>query len=280
MEKDDEVKSGTGNHYDFGARCYDSRLGRWLSIDPLHSSFVDLAPYVIAANSPIVFIDPDGETIKVVVVYEAKENEEPKFETIEWKPGAKAPAGANASTLKVYEGLKALNEEGGAGGKAMINYLATQTKMEVTIEAVPGGSSTYEDASQHVVWNPTEGLVVKSGGKSPPLLGLAHELGHTEQHFKLTEALAAAKAAKDPKAIKEAKEALKLFNDEAKERMETRSADEKPSRLYIGRIPSPTGGEDLLVPVKVLVPTSFGTAVAHLSHFAVSAPDSAQMAKN
>ncbi|MBL4704343.1 MAG: hypothetical protein JKY54_07470, partial [Flavobacteriales bacterium] len=33
MEKDDEVKSGTGNHYNFGARCYDARLGRWLSLD-------------------------------------------------------------------------------------------------------------------------------------------------------------------------------------------------------------------------------------------------------
>ncbi len=31
-EKDDEVK-GEGNSLDFGARMYDSRLGRFLSID-------------------------------------------------------------------------------------------------------------------------------------------------------------------------------------------------------------------------------------------------------
>lgn len=59
MEKDDEAK-GSGNHLDFGARCYDSRLGRWLSLEPLASKFPELSPYVFAYNSPISFVDPDG----------------------------------------------------------------------------------------------------------------------------------------------------------------------------------------------------------------------------
>jgi len=59
-EKDDEVK-GSGNHLDFGARCYDPRLGRFLSIDPLASTYPYQSPYVFADNNPIMFIDQNGE---------------------------------------------------------------------------------------------------------------------------------------------------------------------------------------------------------------------------
>ena len=62
MERDDEVK-GAGNSYDFGARMYDSRLGRWLSIDRQHSKYPWCSPYVFVANKPIVFVDPNGEEI-------------------------------------------------------------------------------------------------------------------------------------------------------------------------------------------------------------------------
>jgi len=56
MRKDDEI-SGVGNSLDFGARIYDSRLGRWLSLDPLQSKYPSLSSYCFAANNPILFID-------------------------------------------------------------------------------------------------------------------------------------------------------------------------------------------------------------------------------
>ena len=61
-EKDDEVK-GVGNSYDYGARIYDPRLGRWLAVDPLARKYTDLSPYSFVGNMPIQAIDPDGKRI-------------------------------------------------------------------------------------------------------------------------------------------------------------------------------------------------------------------------
>jgi RHS repeat-associated protein len=62
-EGDNEVY-GEGNNYDFGARIYDARIGRWLSVDPVYMKFPDSGPYNSMGNNPIIFIDPTGEEIK------------------------------------------------------------------------------------------------------------------------------------------------------------------------------------------------------------------------
>ena len=59
MEQNDEW-SVTGGHLDFGNWIYDSRLGRWLTTDPLRGKYADLTPYHFASNSPILFKDIDG----------------------------------------------------------------------------------------------------------------------------------------------------------------------------------------------------------------------------
>ncbi|MFT6948306.1 MAG: RHS repeat-associated protein [Vicingaceae bacterium] len=64
MERDDEV-SGSGNSYDFGARIYDSRIGRWLTNDPYAKKYPSLSPYTAFGNNPIYYIDPSGETLRV-----------------------------------------------------------------------------------------------------------------------------------------------------------------------------------------------------------------------
>jgi len=62
MEKDDEVK-GNDNSYDFGARMYDPRIGRFFTVDPLagHNSLSSLSPYHFAINSPLIAYDKDGK---------------------------------------------------------------------------------------------------------------------------------------------------------------------------------------------------------------------------
>ena len=59
-ENDNEVK-GEGNQQDYGMRIYDTRLGKFLSIDPLTRSYPNLSPYPFAMNRPIDGIDLDGK---------------------------------------------------------------------------------------------------------------------------------------------------------------------------------------------------------------------------
>ena len=58
-EQDDEV-NGEGNAYDFGARMYDSRLGRWMSVDAMKKPY--FSSYQYGADNPMIYIDPDGNT--------------------------------------------------------------------------------------------------------------------------------------------------------------------------------------------------------------------------
>ena len=59
-ESDFEVK-GAGNQQDYGARQYDSRLGRFMSVDPLTAKYPHYSPYHFAGNTPIVAVDLDGK---------------------------------------------------------------------------------------------------------------------------------------------------------------------------------------------------------------------------
>jgi len=77
MEKDDEAK-GKGNSYDFGARTYDSRLGRWLTIDPLASKYPDLSPFHFSMNNPIFYKDPDGR--EIIITIQPRDNQKPLVE--------------------------------------------------------------------------------------------------------------------------------------------------------------------------------------------------------
>lgn len=66
MEKDDAV-AGEGNSYDFGARIYDPRLGRWLAVDPLAEKYVSHSPFSFVMNMPTIAVDPDGERVWIVI---------------------------------------------------------------------------------------------------------------------------------------------------------------------------------------------------------------------
>ena len=58
-ENDNEVK-GEGNQQDYGMRVYDTRLGKFLSVDPLTKEYPFYTPYSFAGNKPIFSLDLDG----------------------------------------------------------------------------------------------------------------------------------------------------------------------------------------------------------------------------
>ncbi len=64
QERDDEI-SGDGSNYDYGARIYDSRVARWLSIDPLAKKYPGLTGYNFVANNPNHNVDVGGSDIYV-----------------------------------------------------------------------------------------------------------------------------------------------------------------------------------------------------------------------
>jgi RHS repeat-associated protein len=60
-EKDDELK-GIGNSYDFGARIYDPRIGRWFAPDPKFALQPNWSAYKAFFDNPNLYTDPDGKT--------------------------------------------------------------------------------------------------------------------------------------------------------------------------------------------------------------------------
>ena len=58
-ENDNEVK-GFGNQQDYGMRIYDTRIGKFLSVDPISQNYPYLTPYQFASNTPVSSIDNDG----------------------------------------------------------------------------------------------------------------------------------------------------------------------------------------------------------------------------
>ncbi len=65
-ENDDEI-NGNNNAIDFGARVYDSRLGRWFNTDPMKNKYPNLSPYNFTMNNPILLTDVNGEDVGVTI---------------------------------------------------------------------------------------------------------------------------------------------------------------------------------------------------------------------
>jgi RHS repeat-associated protein len=150
-EKDNEVK-GDGNSYDFGERIYDSRLGRWLSLDPLMKKYAGLSPYNFTFNNPIIFNDPDGRDGRLTVVDGKDGSVNITLETNIHIYGADASPATAAALSKAYKdaGFDKTRTFKGADGKTYnvtikIKYSAENAQAIKEQQSAAGGNTSARD---------------------------------------------------------------------------------------------------------------------------------------
>ena len=102
-ENDNEVK-GTGNEQDYGMRIYDTRLGKFLSIDPLFREYPWNSTYAFAENDVIRSVDLDGLE-KAVIIGKTNKSGSVSSMTIELPTAGKLGQG----TLYVFKTPNTIN---------------------------------------------------------------------------------------------------------------------------------------------------------------------------
>lgn len=173
MRKDDEIHGATGTSYDFGARLYDPRVGRWWSIDPLAGKYAFASPYCFALANPILFIDYDGRDI--VITHNG--------ESFTFTAQNTAYTGNNdfiQQTVSALNHLMTYEAMSDAQHK-IVTELASDASVvayveHTAVEQHPTGIGAAK-------WNPKQGTYVrdaKTGQIAPqsPAGTLIHELGH------------------------------------------------------------------------------------------------------
>jgi RHS repeat-associated protein len=133
MERDDELK-GIGNSINYKARIYDPRLAKFLSVDPLTSSFPWYTPYQFAGNKPIMAIDLDG--LEELVV-------------IQWFEGDKYVGSTVFRIHNVNERESSKTEDGGvqviqldASLRSQFDLLVNSKKMEPLLKTIQNEDGT------------------------------------------------------------------------------------------------------------------------------------------
>ncbi|QQS36979.1 MAG: hypothetical protein IPM56_03210 [Ignavibacteriales bacterium] len=70
-EKERDIET---NYDYFGARYYDSELGRWLQVDPLADKYPGWSPYNYTMNNPLRYFDPNGMSVATPTPDDEKKN--------------------------------------------------------------------------------------------------------------------------------------------------------------------------------------------------------------
>jgi RHS repeat-associated protein len=213
-ENDREINN---DEYDFGARIYDGRLGRWLSMDPLQKKYADLSPYSYCFNNPILFIDPNGKEVVVkdhmgntVAVYKSdgsvviSKGMENSVELHSYQQARTYLAKASSSMQAIEKSNRVLTinmTSGNSSGIGTFTPAATYTEKDGNhaissmAEAETAKFSNSKDLGS-IQWNPELGAVDGELNKHSPASILDHEFKHA--NHALTDLLKYAKNVATP----------------------------------------------------------------------------------
>ena len=163
---------------DYGARMYDPTVARWMSPDPLAEKYYPMTPYGYCINNPLLYSDPFGLFISIVVyqessvIYKYDMNKQSFVD-----PEGNSYSGDDAFILGVTEDLNTLCEK--AEGEKLVSSLVNNDKgVELFHSGING-----ESESLHPMFS---GIVSKVGFKNSSstsdgtsFTALAHELAHS-----------------------------------------------------------------------------------------------------
>jgi RHS repeat-associated protein len=188
-EKDGEFTEGS---FDFGARVYECRLGRWMSLDPLMEKYPSFSPFGYVNSNPVLFVDHDGRDI--IIYYKEKVTEENGTVTMvdkSYQYGSGLPVPQNEFVQTTVEALDYAVQN---DPNAVVSNLKTSSTITWNIKEATGTNPEVDDATAvsethdadgnitHVTgttaWNPNVGLLTTNGGALSASTILYHEGSH------------------------------------------------------------------------------------------------------
>jgi RHS repeat-associated protein len=186
--QDDELAGNSLGWYDYGKRMYDPTLARWHTQDPKAEKYFNWSPYSYCYSNPLIFVDPQGDTIKFAGVGE-------KAAFYDFKNTTNSRVAAyDERTQKIRDKGKTKRADKRDAERSDNVYVQIQGELnsaesDETIFRVRMGSNISNSAGAgNVSYNSSKQEIdvnISSGGGWSTMQKFAHEFKHVDQFIKL-----------------------------------------------------------------------------------------------